>query len=86
MPRGKSKKEITEILAISAVNGLLGYFEETQKMKLEHINTLKMYEVQKYMALDVSARRNLELTERMRDKSKKGSLMWVLDFIKIPPK
>ena len=79
MPRGKSKKEITEILAISAVNGLLGYFEETQKMKLEHINTLKMYEVQKYMALDVSARRNLELTERMRDKSKKGSLMWVLD-------
>lgn len=76
---GKEKKEITEALAISAVNGLLNYFEETQKMKLEHINTLKMYEVQKYMALDVSARRNLELTERMRDKSKKGSLMWVLD-------
>lgn len=68
-----------ETLAISAVNGLLNYFEETQKVKLEHINTLKLYEVQKYMALDVSARRNLELTERMRDKSKKGTLMWILD-------
>lgn len=75
----KEKKITTEFLAISAANGLLNYFEETQKMKLEHINTLKMYEVQKYMALDISARRNLELTERMRDKSKKGTLMWVLD-------
>ena len=75
----KEKKITSEMLAVSAVNGLLNYFNETQKMKLEHINTLKMYEVRKYMALDISARRNLELTERMRDKSKKGSLMWVLD-------
>lgn len=75
----KEKKITTETLAVASVNGLLNYLEETQKMKLEHINTLKMYEVKKYMALDVSARRNLELTERMRDKSKKGSLMWVLD-------
>lgn len=74
------KKEIqNENLAISAVNGLLNYFEETQKMKLEHINKLKIYEVKKYMSLNISARRNLELTERMRDKSKVGTLMWVLD-------
>ena len=64
---------------IQAVNGLMNYFEETQKMKLEHINKLKVYEVKKYMSLDVSARRNLELTERMRDKSKVGTLIWVLD-------
>ena len=74
-------REITENdnLLISAVNGLTNYFEETQKMKLEHINRLKIYEVQKFMSLDVSARRNLELTERMRDKSKVGTLIWVLD-------
>ena len=66
-------------LVISAVNGLMNYFEETQKMKLEHINKLKVYEVKKYMSLDISARRNLELTERMRDKSKVGTLIWVLD-------
>ena len=75
----KEKNNISETLAISAVNGLLNYFEETQKMKLEHINKLKIYEVKKYMSLDISARRNLELTERMRDKSKMGTLMWVLD-------
>ena len=75
----KPKKISKELLAVSAVNGLINYFEETQKMKLEHINKLKIYEVQKYMSLDISARRNLELTERMRDKSKVGTLMWVLD-------
>ena len=75
----KEKKITTENLAVASINGILNYFEETQKMKLEHINTLKLYEVQKYMSLDISARRNLELTERMRDKSKMGTLMWVLD-------
>ena len=75
----KDKKIDHQKLLISSVNGLLNYLEETQKMKLEHINKLKVYEVQKYMSLDISARRNLELTERMRDKSKKGTLMWVLD-------
>ena len=76
---GKEKRLQKENLLIAAVNGLLNYIEETQKMKLEHINTLQVYDVKKYMALDVSARRNLELTERMRDKAKKGTLMWVLD-------
>lgn len=76
----KEKEEFNdESLVISAINGLLNYFTETQKVKLEHINKIKIYEVQKYMALDINARRSLELTERMRDKSKKGTLIWVLD-------
>lgn len=69
----------TEELVVTAINGLLNYFTETQKVKLEHINKIKVYEVRKYMALDINARRSLELTERMRDKSKRGTLIWVLD-------
>jgi len=66
-------------LAVRAICGLLNYFTETQKIKLEHINKIEIYEVQKYMALDINTRRSLELTERMRDKSKVGTLIWVLD-------
>ncbi|MBR6034045.1 MAG: DNA mismatch repair protein MutS [Clostridia bacterium] len=68
-----------QVFAISAINGLLEYFNQTQKIKLEHINTIHFYAIAKYMSLDISARRNLEITERMRDKSKKGTLLWVLD-------
>lgn len=76
----KKKEEFNdEELIVSAINGLLNYFTETQKVKLEHINKIKIYEVQKYMSLDINARRSLELTERMRDKSKRGTLIWVLD-------
>ena len=46
---------------------------------LDHINKIIMYNISKYMSLDISARRNLEITEKMRDKSKKGTLLWVLD-------
>ena len=76
----KAKEEFNdEELIVSAINGLLNYFTETQKVKLEHLNKIKVYEVRKYMSLDINARRSLELTERMRDKSKKGTLIWVLD-------
>ena len=76
----KVKEEFDdEELIVIAINGLLNYFTETQKVKLEHINKIQVYEVRKYMALDINARRSLELTERMRDKSKKGTLIWVLD-------
>ena len=68
-----------EELIVASINGLINYFTETQKVKLEHINKIQVYEVQKYMSLDINARRSLELTERMRDKSKKGTLIWVLD-------
>ena len=52
---------------------------QTQKVEMEHLNVIKIYNITKYMALDISARRNLELTERMKDKSKRGTLLWVLD-------
>jgi len=66
-------------LEVTAINALLAYLTQTQKMKLDHINHIELYNLQKYMALDINARRNLELLERMHDKSKKGTLLWVLD-------
>ena len=67
------------LFAVAAINGLIKYIEETQKTKLEHINKITIYTITKYMSLDINARRNLELTEKLRDKSKKGTLLWVLD-------
>jgi len=67
------------LFEVSAINGLLEYLSQTQKIKLEHINNIRIYNVSKYMTLDITARKNLELTERMSDKSKKGTLLWVLD-------
>ena len=68
-----------DFLYIKAINGMLDYFNDTQKVKLDHLNKIKIYEVKKFMSLDINARRSLELTERMRDKSKRGTLIWVLD-------
>ena len=77
---GKKLSEIeNKNLSIIASNGLITYLNETQKIKLEHINRINLYSVSKYMSLDLNTRRNLELTEKMRDKSKKGTLLWVLD-------
>ena len=73
------KKLEDNLFAVAAINGLTAYLNATQKIKLDHINTIELYKTTKYMALDVNARRNLELTDRMRDKSKKGTLLWVLD-------
>lgn len=67
------------ILILSAINGLMNYLNETQKTSLDHINKIHVYSTTKYMALDINARRNLEITEKLRDKSKKGTLLWVLD-------
>ncbi|MCR5146610.1 MAG: DNA mismatch repair protein MutS [Clostridia bacterium] len=73
-------KEIdSKNLMVPAINALIKYLTETQKTNLEHINTIKIYNITQYMSLDINARRNLELTEKMRDKSKKGTLLWVLD-------
>lgn len=66
-------------IALASINGLRFYLLDTQKNNLEHINKIIMYNTTKYMSLDINARRNLELTEKMRDKSKKGTLLWVLD-------
>ena len=77
---GKNKEDIKEKqFAIASINGLLEYIKQTQKIEMQHINKIKIYNITKYMSLDISARRNLELTERMRDKGKKGTLLWVLD-------
>ena len=66
-------------LVICSINALIEYIEQTQMTTLEHINKITIYNISKYMSLDINARRNLEITEKMRDKSKKGTLLWVLD-------
>ncbi len=65
--------------ALQAVGGLLSYLYETQKTDLSHISTLTYFTTGQFMELDLTARRNLELTETLRSKEKKGSLLWVLD-------
>ena len=65
-----------------AAGSLLKYLYETQKSSLEHILTITPYNISDYMIIDSSTRRNLELTETIRDKNKKGSLLWVLDKCK----
>ena len=67
------------MLSVASTNALLSYLLDTQKNSLDHINKLIVYSTTKYMALDINARRNLEITEKLRDKSKKGTLLWVLD-------
>ena len=66
-------------IGVTAAGALLEYLEETQKRELTHINHVKTYSVADYMVLDAATRRNLELTETLRDKSYHGSLLWVLD-------
>ena len=68
-----------KLLAISAINALTEYLTQTQMTSLDHINKITIYSISRYMSLDINARRNLEITEKMRDKSKKGTLLWVLD-------
>ncbi len=65
--------------AVASINALIEYIEQTQMTSLDHINKITVYQISKYMSLDINARRNLEITEKMRDKSKKGTLLWVLD-------
>lgn len=65
-----------------AAGAVMQYLKETQKSSLEHITRLQTYVTGKYMILDGSTRRNLELTETLREKQKRGSLLWVLDKTK----
>ncbi len=67
------------VIAYIATGALLKYLTEIQKNSLDNINNLEVYESDKFMKIDISTRRNLEITETMRDKNKKGSLLWVLD-------
>ncbi|WP_202710931.1 DNA mismatch repair protein MutS [Sporosalibacterium faouarense] len=65
--------------AVSSTGALIEYLNETQKTTLDHINNISTYRISNFMVIDINTRRNLELTETMRDKSKRGSLLWVLD-------
>ena len=69
-------------VGITASGALLTYLYETQKSNMPHITSLQPYTTGKYMIIDSSSRRNLELVETMREKQKRGSLLWVLDKTK----
>ena len=66
-------------LAVQAIGGLLDYLTETQMNGVDRLVSLDLYSESQFMALDLTARRNLELTETMRTGEKKGPLLWVLD-------
>lgn len=69
-------------LGVTAAGSVMQYLEETQKCSLAHISRLTPYQTGKYMLLDRNTRRNLELVETLREKQKRGSLLWVLDKTK----
>lgn len=70
--------------SVCAAGALLGYINNTQKAELKHINTLDVFSEGRYMELDYTTRRNLELTENLRSGEKKGSLLSVLDRTRTP--
>lgn len=63
----------------SAVCGLFDYIRDTQKTSVSRFTSINLLNCESFMGLDINARRNLELTETIRNKDKKGSLLWVLD-------
>ena len=67
---------------VLAAGALFLYLQETQKTALSHMATIRPYSAEKYMLIDSSSRRNLELVETLREKQKRGSLLWVLDKTK----
>lgn len=69
-------------VGVIAAGALLLYLYEMQKGAVTHITSITPYTIGKYMLIDSSSRRNLELVETMREKQKKGSLLWVLDKTK----
>ena len=79
---GKSVAQLgleSEPAVVSAAGALLATLRDSQKNDLPHIRELEFYLSGRFMGLGLAARRNLELTETMRSKEKKGSLLWVLD-------
>ena len=69
-------------IGVIAAGVLLQYLYDTQKTSLSHLNHIYPYIASKYMLLDSSTRRNLELSETLREKQKRGTLLWVLDKTK----
>ena len=79
---GEAIGSLDGVLCVSAVGALLAYIRETQMCAPSFIRELNAYADGQFMELDHSTRRNLELTENMRTKEKKGTLLWVLDETK----
>ncbi|MBO4382742.1 MAG: DNA mismatch repair protein MutS, partial [Clostridia bacterium] len=71
--------ELTSDNAVRALGMALRYLYDVQKTDLDNIREIQIYSDAKYMKLDFSARRNLELTETLRNREKRGTLLWVLD-------
>ena len=69
-------------IGVIASGALFLYLQETQKSALSHMAGIRPYAAEKYMLIDSSSRRNLELVETLREKNKRGSLLWVLDKTK----
>lgn len=68
--------------SIICTGALINYIFETQKRKLTHIDNIEYYSIESYMQIDANTRRNLELTETLKDRKKRGSLFWVLNKTK----
>lgn len=71
-----------DLAAVSALAASLNYLKSVQKTELENIKSIDYYGESSFMRLDVSTLRNLEITETMRNREKRGSLLWVLDKTK----
>ena len=67
---------------VMAVGAILSYIADTKKSEISYMKELNVYSDGQYLEMDINTRRNLELTESMRTKEKKGSLLWVLDKTK----
>jgi DNA mismatch repair protein MutS len=82
---GQFQKDVRELgladkpAALSALGGLIGYLKDTQKTGLDRLVSVDLYADSRFMRLDLTARRNLELTETMRSGEKRGSLLWAID-------
>ena len=75
-------EKLTEPELVMSVGALLSYISETQKTDVAFAKDLNVYSKGQYLEIDINTRRNLELTEAMRTKEKRGSLLWVLDKTK----
>ncbi|MCS7287102.1 MAG: DNA mismatch repair protein MutS [Anaerolineae bacterium] len=71
-------------LAVRAAGAIIQYLSETQKTALRQLFSIKTYSTSEFMPLDPATRRNLELSETIRGREKKGSLLWVLDRTRTP--
>ncbi len=74
-----NEEKLQNKAVVCAVGALIGYVRDMQKKDISYINRLNIYSDGQYLEMDVNTRRNLELTESMRAKEKRGTLLWVLD-------